>query len=108
MSEKSNKQIRALIEVALQPQKSKGFDQIAHRIAKNEQVTDVFLLSGEYDLLVAIEAASLEDVSHFVSESLAPIEHVRSTVTHFVLKKYKEAGQQVEDDRSLGRLSVSL
>lgn len=108
MSEKKEKKIRALVEVTLQPQKSKGFDQIAKRIAKNEQVTDVFLLSGEYDLLVAIEADSLEEVSYFVSESLAPIEHVRSTVTHFVLKKYKEAGQYIEDDRSLGRLSVSL
>lgn len=95
--------VRALIEVRVTPQKNLGFDHIAERIYQFPEVTSCYLMSGTYDLLVVVEGKNIHTVSNFVAEKLAPMEHVRGTVTHFILKKYKEDGdilrQPVKDKR---------
>jgi len=86
-------EVTALIEVKVTPQKDKGFDSIAERIYRFPEVDSCFLLSGGYDLLVIVRGQDLKTVSSFVSEKLAPMENVNGTVTHFILKKYKDGGE---------------
>ena len=62
------------------------------RIHCHKQVVSVYLMSGSFDFTVIINGRSLQEVSRFVSENLAPMENIISTSTHFVLKKYKDAG----------------
>ena len=83
----------ALIEVKVAPQRDVGFDSIAERIYRFPQAYSVYLLSGTFDLLVIVTGKSIHEVASFVSQKLAPIEGVQSTVTHFMLKKYKEDGE---------------
>jgi DNA-binding Lrp family transcriptional regulator len=83
----------ALIEVKVTPQRDVGFDAIAERIYRFPQAYTVYLLSGTFDLLVIVTGKSIHEVANFVSQKLAPIEGVQSTVTHFMLKKYKEDGE---------------
>jgi DNA-binding Lrp family transcriptional regulator len=83
----------ALIEVKVTPQRDVGFDSIAERIYRFPQAHTVYLLSGTFDLLVIVTGKTIQDVANFVSQKLAPIEGVQSTVTHFMLKKYKEDGE---------------
>lgn len=91
--EKTNREfVTAFIEVKVTPQRGEGFDKIAERISKFPEVKSVYLMSGAYDLAVIIEGSSLKEVSLFVSQKLSPLETVVSTVTHFVLKKYKDEG----------------
>ena len=82
-----------------------GFDKIAERIYKFEEVESVYLMSGGFDLTVIIQGKTMREVSNFVSSKLAPMEAVLSTTTHFVLKKYKEHGmslvQDVESDERM-------
>ncbi|MBN1697084.1 MAG: Lrp/AsnC family transcriptional regulator [Spirochaetales bacterium] len=85
-------EVTALIEVKVTPQKDKGFDAIAERIYRFPEVISCFLLSGGYDLLVTVRGPDLRTVSGFVSEKLSPMEHIRGTVTHFLLKRYKDDG----------------
>jgi DNA-binding Lrp family transcriptional regulator len=99
--------IRALIEVCIRPEKKKGFDGIAKRICKYPNVIDHYLISGDYDFLVIVEGDSLQEISAFVSDKLASIENVRSTRTHFILKKYKEHGVLFDSERPVERLAVS-
>lgn len=95
--EKTDKEfVTALIEVKITPQKGMGFDEIARQIYSHHQVESVYLMSGGFDLTVIITGKSMKDVARFVSEQLAPMEHVLSTGTHFVLKKYKEQGVEFE------------
>ena len=94
----SNEDVTALIEVKITPQKGMGFDEIARQICSHHQVESVYLMSGGFDLTVIIRGRSMREVARFVSEQLAPMEHVLSTGTHFILKKYKE--QSVEFDPS--------
>ncbi len=83
--------ITALIEVRITPQGSDGFDRIAQRIARYDQVESVYLMSsGNYDLSVIISGSTLQEVAQFVSSHLALINGVVGTSTHFILKKYKE------------------
>ena len=84
--------VRALIEVTVTPQKDVGFDKIAERIYSFPEVTSCYLISGTYDLLAVVEGKNLHAVSNFVAEKLSCLENVRGTVTHFLLKKYKEDG----------------
>ena len=82
----------ALIELKVTPQSQSGFDEIANQIASYEQVESVRLMSGAYDIIVAVNGANIRDISQFVSQRLATIDAVQSTATHFVLKVYKDNG----------------
>ena len=90
--------IQALIEVRVTPQRDRGFDEIARRIYRFEEVRSVYLMSGAYDLMVLVDGKSMRDVAYFVAERLSTIEGVLSTATHFVLKKYKDDGVLLEDE----------
>lgn len=83
----------ALIEVRIAPQRGAGFDAIAERIYRFPQVHSAYLVSGAYDLALLVRGKNMQEISTFVTEKLAPLEGVQSTVTHFLLKRYKENGE---------------
>lgn len=98
--------VTAWIEVKVTPQRGRGFEKIAERIYRFDEVESVYLMSGTFDLAVLIEGKSMREVANFVSSKLAPLEAVMSTSTNFVLKKYKEHGlelvnQKRENERML-------
>lgn len=83
--------VTALIEVKVEPQRDDGFDRVAERIYQYEEVESCYLMSGDFDMTVIISGRSLQEVARFVSQKLSTIEEVKSTATHFILKKYKES-----------------
>ncbi|MDP2916574.1 MAG: Lrp/AsnC family transcriptional regulator [Dehalococcoidia bacterium] len=103
-----NERVAALIEVKVTPQRDVGFDAIAERIYRFPQAHTVYLLSGTYDLLVMIVGKTMHEVADFVSQKLAPIEGVQSTVTHFLLKKYKEDGEILNGKEEVKRQPMVL
>lgn len=90
--------VTALIEVKVTPQRDMGFDKVAERIYKFEEVEAVYLMSGGFDLTVMIQGKSMKEVARFVSAKLSTLEYVNSTATYFVLKKYKEHGLIMADE----------
>lgn len=106
-SKSDNGTVTALIEVKITPERGGGFDRLASRIAKFEQVKSCYLMSGGYDLLVVVEGESLQDVSLFISEKLSTIRGVLSTATRFRLKSYKENGTLLIHDAHPERLAVA-
>lgn len=89
--EKTEKEVvNAFIEVKVSPQQGKGFDKVAEKIYKYNEVKSCYLMSGGFDLSVIVEGKTMKEVALFVAEKLAPLECVQSTATHFVLKKYKD------------------
>ncbi len=99
--------VEAMIEVRVTPQRDMGFDAVAKRIYRFEEVKSVYLMSGSYDLLVLVEARTLKELALFVSEKLSTLEMVTGTATSFVLKRYKEEGVIFEGDKSDQRLVIS-
>lgn len=98
----------ALIEVKVTPQRDFGFEQAAERIMQFDEVSSVYLMSGGFDLMVMVEAASFKDVAMFVAERLAPLDNVLSTSTHFILRKYKDKGVVFGAERPDERGKISL
>ena len=103
----SEEKVTALIEVKVTPQRGQGFDKIAERIYKFDEVESVYLMSGGFDLTVIIRGKSMREVSRFVFEKLAPMESILSTATHFVLKKYKDQGLIMQFESDDPRISMS-
>jgi DNA-binding Lrp family transcriptional regulator len=99
--------VRAFIEVKVAPERGVGFDAVARRIMGFPEVDALYLISGDYDLHVVVEGASMKEVAYFVAEKLAPLDHVQSTVTHFLLKSYKVSGHSFEAEEEVKRLPAA-
>jgi DNA-binding Lrp family transcriptional regulator len=100
--------VRAVIEVRITPERGGGFNRLAERISRFDEVDSCYLMSGGYDLLVFVTGASLQRVAAFVSEKLSTIEGVLSTSTHFLLRTYKEQGYVMDAPaEENGRLTVA-
>lgn len=103
-----NEHVFALIEVKLEPQKDVGFDSVAERIYRFPQARSVYLVSGTYDLLVLVVGKNNHEIANFVSQKLSHIDGVKATNTQFVLKRYKEDGEILEDKEKVNRQQVIL
>jgi DNA-binding Lrp family transcriptional regulator len=97
----------ALIEVKVVPKRGLGYDDLAERIYKFDEVKSVYLMSGTYDLSVIVRASNMKQISQFVFEKLAVLEGVASTVTHFIMRKYKEQGVILTEKEEKERLVIS-
>ena len=92
--------VTALIEVKVTPQRDMGFNRVAERIYRFDEVESLYLMSGEFDLMVIIEGKSMNEVARFVSEKLSTLEYVTSTATYFALKKYKQQGMVMTNEHN--------
>jgi len=96
LSDEEAGMVSAVIEVRITPERGGGFNRLAERISRFDEVKSCYLMSGGYDLLVFVNGRSLQRVAAFVSEKLSTIEGVLSTATHFMLRSYKEHGFLIE------------
>jgi DNA-binding Lrp family transcriptional regulator len=101
-------EVSALIEVKIQPQREVGFDAIAERIYRFPEARSVYLVSGTYDLAVLVTGKTMQEVAGFVAQKLAPLESVQGTVTHFLLRRYKEDGEILQGEEKPKRQPLSL
>ena len=99
--------VEAWIEVRVIPQMGDGFDAIAEKIYRYNEVKSMYLMSGAYDFMVRVEGTTLQSVASFVSSKLSVIEGVQSTATHFLLKVYKSDGVVLHTKGGDNRLVVS-
>ena len=99
--------VTAVIEVKVQPEREGGFNRIANRLAHFPEVTSMYLMSGQYDLMLFVEGDDLRTVASFVSEKLSSISGVTGTSTHFRLKTYKHHGVLMDFTHETERLQVS-
>ncbi len=100
-------EVEAMIEVCVTPQRGEGYDAIAEQIYRFEEVNSVYLISGPYDLLVNMKGRTMRQLAMFVAEKLSTIDHVTSTATHFVLRKYKNQGVIMEETKTDSRQKVT-
>ncbi|MBR4123406.1 MAG: Lrp/AsnC family transcriptional regulator [Clostridia bacterium] len=100
--------VSAIVELNVVPKAGLGFEEVAEKIMKYNEVESVYLMSGVYDLNVVVKGKTLRDIAWFVAKELATIDSVTSTTTHFVMRRYKELDVDLvtfdKDDR--GQLFV--
>ena len=85
-------EVSAIIELKVSPERDHGYDRLAERIARFEEVRSVRLITGTYDLHVLVTGRDMQEIARFVSEHIAPMERIRETATHIIMKSYKENG----------------
>ena len=98
--EKTNEdRVTALIEVKVTPQRGTGFDDIADRIMRYDEVKAVYLMLGGFDFTVIIEEKTMKEIAQFVTSKLSTLDSILNTATHFILKKYKDYGTILVEDK---------
>ena len=103
----NDERVSALIEVKVTPQRGIGFDKIAERISKFDEVKSVYLMSGRFDFTVILEEKTMKEIAQFVTSKLSTLDEVLNTATHFVLKKYKDYGVTMMEEHKDERMLVT-
>jgi len=103
-----NSRVSAIIDLKIAPERDFGYDKIAERIARFRQVKALYLVSGVYDLQLLVTGKDMNEVSRFVSEQIAPMDHIRETATHIIMKIYKENGNPFFEREGGERLPITF
>ena len=90
--------VTALIQVNASPEREYGYDRIAERIYKFEEVDSMYLLSGAFEFVVIVKGRTMQEIANFVASKLACADGVTGTTTFFVLKQYKNVGVILKED----------
>ena len=98
--------VYAVVEVTVEPQENVGYNAVARRIARFDEVQTVYFVSGAYDLLVMIAADNMRGISDFVSDRLATMSGVKGTTTRVLMRRYKEDGVFLDADLQPDRQKV--
>jgi DNA-binding Lrp family transcriptional regulator len=102
-----NGEVSAIIELKVSPERDFGYDRIAERLSRFRQVKTLRLITGTYDLQVIVTGKNMQEVSRFVSEHVAPMDRIRETATHIIMKSYKENGNTLFELPETERLPYS-
>jgi DNA-binding Lrp family transcriptional regulator len=105
--ELEDERVRAAVELNVTLDRETSYNDVAERVAKFPMVESLHLVSGDYDFMMEVEGDSMREVSHFISEKVAPVPEITQTVTHYVMDSYKENGIEFGDHSDDDRLSVS-
>lgn len=65
--------------------------QLASRIAKIPGVYDVYMITGDYDLLIKVRGKSIEDIGKIVIDKLRVLPGVEKSATSACFETIKEA-----------------
>ncbi len=99
--------VRAAVELNVTLDRETSYNDVAERLARFPQVEALRLVSGDYDFLMEVEGDSMRELSHFISEKVAPVPEITQTVTHYIMESYKEQGVDFGDGGGDDRLSIS-
>jgi DNA-binding Lrp family transcriptional regulator len=61
-------------------------ERVTNDLNKIEEVQEVFGVYGVYDLVVRVEAETMEKLKAAISDSIRTLENVRSTLTMIVVE----------------------
>ena len=99
--------VTAHVELNVTLDRETSYREIADRLAGFPEVSELRLVSGDYDFSLQVEAETMREVSRFVSDKVAPIPEITQTITHYVMETYKEGGHRFDDGDGDDRLSVT-
>lgn len=103
-----NGEVSSIIELKVNPERDFGYDRIAERLSRFRQVKTLRLMTGTYDLQLLVTGKNVQEVSRFVSEHVAPMDRIRETATHIIMKSYKENGNVLFEQPEAERLPYSF
>lgn len=78
--------ISAVVGVTIQ---GGNIDKAGEKIASFQEVSDVLMVSGEFDLILQVYCRDRDHLSKFLNQDLRPVSGVTQTQTFMILKTFK-------------------
>ncbi|CEG12176.1 putative Uncharacterized HTH-type transcriptional regulator YugG [groundwater metagenome] len=98
---KINKEkISSILQIKVIPQEREGFAKFCKEISMDSKVKDVFVVTGDYDVHIYIEAENMDEISEFVTAKIATKKGVIGTNTHIVMKEFKRNGANLFEEEN--------
>lgn len=94
-----DEQVAALVTFKID---TKGSDQVAQKIANNDYIEDVFLVTGDTDIIAKARFPNYAALKKFIVDDVAEIDGVKETKTFMVVTTFKERGkvqQEPEEEK---------
>jgi DNA-binding Lrp family transcriptional regulator len=93
-----DEQVAALVTFKID---TKGSDQVATKIANFDHVEDVFLVTGDTDIIAKARFPNYAALKKFIVDDVAEIDGVKETKTFMVVTTFKERGtiKKEEEDK---------
>jgi Lrp/AsnC family leucine-responsive transcriptional regulator len=93
-----DEQVAALVTFKID---TKGSDQVATKIASFDHVEDVFLVTGDTDIIAKARFPNYAALKKFIVDDVAEIDGVKETKTFMVVTTFKERGaiKKEEEDK---------
>jgi len=88
--EKIGKPITAFVLVSFVPHPNVSQRELAREIARIENVHEVYIISGEWDLLLKVRGKDMEEIGHLILDKLRSMKGVGKTVTCTCFSVVKE------------------
>jgi DNA-binding Lrp family transcriptional regulator len=89
-----DEQVAALVTFKID---TKGSDQVAQKIANFEHIEDVFLVTGDTDIIAKARFPNYAALKKFIVDDVAEIDGVKETKTFMVVTTFKERGKIHEE-----------
>jgi DNA-binding Lrp family transcriptional regulator len=91
-----DEQVSAIIMLKVD---TKEADSVAKKVTAFDKVEDVFMVTGDVDIICKVKFANYKELKGFVLESLAGINGIKDTKTQMVVTTFKEAGKASVDEK---------
>lgn len=79
-----------LVSVGYPPESEFSQEAVAERLAEFPEISEVYIIAGDWDLMLKIRSQSIEDVGHFVIRQLRNVQGIAKTKTISVFRRVKE------------------
>lgn len=76
---------------------SKELENVTQALVKLPEVTDVYEVTGEYDIVCMLRVESILAFRNILKDKVLKINGVKSTVSSVVLYEHKRGGKMVSD-----------
>ncbi len=77
---------------------TKDIDQVSRSLVNYNNVEDVFLTTGDYDIIIKVKFPDYSSLKNFIINELSTLDGVSKTETMLVIKTYKERGIKFEEE----------
>jgi Lrp/AsnC family transcriptional regulator, leucine-responsive regulatory protein len=89
-------QVKSIIQMKVE---TKEADIIADKVASLPEIEDLFLVTGDADLIAKASFENYSSLKNFIVEKLSKIDGVRDTRTLMVVTTFKERGKLRSDEQ---------
>jgi len=88
------KNVKAFLNIFVE---SKELDRVTEALVKLPEVTDVYEVTGEYDLVTLVATDTISSFREFLKDKVLKIDGVRSTVTAMIIYTHKREGKLISE-----------